>query len=403
MSESQAQLELLASGAEVPQANNLTLFVGLMEAVDAQESGVEALAEALEVDGRTVRYYANLGSWLGFLRPTAERVWQPTETGATFAESVSARGRLFSQALFSKDIVKLANGIKRQALDAGQALATREACLQAIERTTELSESTARRRSSSLASLIEAAYRPSRVDWETGRMLDERYHPALEFAGESFLTALAMMSLGVEHRMQVGFPRQVHRFVTGEAHKLDAAHWKRASWSAGEKTQWFGGVPINDVTREIALRKGRDLRQLLVVTVPYITLLCACLALRDPLDRPLARMTEDMYGGRLWFHETELGAPRDVLEKLAEALGLEPHDQPPHISGDDDPDACAASDTHLIEVVLAAGICRRRDTVIELAPGVAQEWHDGSDDAPSIEERLEPLRDDIRKILREWS
>jgi hypothetical protein len=400
MSDSGAQLDLLGEGAEVPQANNLELLVVLMEAVDR---GVRALGELeaeLDVKARTVRYYADLARWLGFLRVVDKGEWSPTETGSAFADSVSARGRLFSQAIFQKDVIRLANEHKRQALDEGRDLETREACLRAIQRSTELSESTTKRRASSLASLLDAAYRPSRIDWQTGKMLDERRHPALEFDGESFLTALAVRQLGVSHRTQLGFPKQVERFVRGEAHQLVRAHWKRASWQGEGNAQWFGSVPVNDVTRGIALRGGRDLRQLLVLTVPFVAVTCAFLGLRDPLDRPLTSITEDMYGARMWFHEIELGSPKDVLEKMALELGLEICERPPHLDGADDPDAEPAGSDSLIAVLVESGICRQKDTVVELAPGVRAEWHEGSEDSPSIEERLGPLRDDVQALLR---
>ncbi|QDG52749.1 hypothetical protein FIV42_18980 [Persicimonas caeni] len=400
MSGVDGQLDLLGGQAQVPQANNIHLLVVFVEAVEAGVRTVDALADKLDVDARTVRYYGDLARWLGFVRPKGKGEWEPTETGSLFADSVSARGRLFSRAVFSKDVIKLANQHKRQALDEGRELSTRDACLRAIERATELSESTARRRASSLASLLEAAYRPSRVEWESGEVLDDRRHPALEFEGESFLTALAVRHLGVRHRMQIGFPEQVVRFTANEAHKLERAHWKRASWQVEPNTQWFGSVPINDVTQGIAMRGGRDLRQLLVLAVPYVTMTCAFLALRDPLDRPLTSITDDMYGIRFWFHETDLGAPLEALGTLALELGLEPVDAPPHLAGVEDPHAAAAGDAGLLDVLLTSGICRRNDTVIEIAPGVRAEWREGSEDSPSILERLEPLKDEIFESLR---
>lgn len=400
MSDSGGQLDLLGGAAKVPQANNVHLLVVLMEAIEHGVRVVNELADKLDVDERTVRYYADLARWLGFVHQTGKGAWAPTDTGSAFADSVSSRGRLFSQAIFQKEVVKIANQHKRQAIDEGRELSTREACLRAITRATELSESTASRRASSLASLLDAAYRPSRIDWETGETLDKRGHPALEFEGESFLTALAVRQLGVKQRMQIGFPEQVVRFVTGEAHKLDRTLWKRASWQTDSKGQWFGSLPLNDVTREIALRGGRDLRQLLVLTVPFVTMTCAFLALRDPLDRPLTSITEDMYGIRMWFHETDLGSPREAIGELALGVDLELVDTPPHLVGTDNPHAAPATDAGLLEVLVSSGICRRKDTVIELAPGVRHEWHEGSEDSPSVEERLEPLRDEIVELLR---
>lgn len=403
MEDERTQLSLLATGAEVPQANNVGLLVRLMEAVDDGVRQVDELAEALDVEPRTVRYYAGLARWLGFLRQTGRARWAPTDTGAAFADSVSARGRLFSQGLFAKEVVQLANQIKRQAIDNGRALTTLAACRQAVSRTTELAEATAARRASSLASLLETAYRPSRIDWESGQVIEQRGWLALAFEGESFLTALAMRELGVDHAMLIGFPMQVHQFVCGQAHRLEPKRWRRASWKGADGSQWFGSVPVNDITREVALRKGRDLRQLLVITAPYVTLACALLALRDPLDRPLVRITRDMYGAHLWFHEVDLGGPVEALGRCAEALDLELRGRPPHLAQDDEPLADPADDDHLVEVLVDSGICRTRDTVVELAPGVRHEWRDGSEDAPSIAERLAPLRDRLGEHLRRSS
>jgi hypothetical protein len=406
------QLDLIGEGTKVPQANRVELLVVLVEAIDRGVRTLAGLEAELDVNARTVRYYAHLAGWLGFIR-AAEKgqsagdesntdKWIPTDTGAAFADSESARGRLFSQAIFEKDVVRLANQHKRQALDDGRELDTRTACLRAIERMTELSESTAKRRASSLASLLDAAYRPSRVDWQTGKTLDRPRHPALEFDGESFLSALAVRQLGVAHRTQVGFPKQVERFVDGQAHEMKPAHWGRANWQGQDNSQWFGSVPVNDMTRSIALRGGRDLRHLLVLTVPYVTFACAFLSLRDPLDRPLTSITQDMYGTQMWFHETELARPNDVVEKIALELGLEIADRPPHLADIADTDADPADSDSLITVLVNAGICRRGDTVIEVAPGVRAEWHQGSEDSPSIDERLKPLRDEVQGLLRRW-
>lgn len=401
MNDAPQQLALLAYGAQVPQANSLRRLIALIEDLADQERTLPEAAEVLGVEERTARWYLDLARWLGFVRPVDDDQFELTPDGATFADNVAARGRLLSQALFDKEVVRLANAYKRQALDDDERVSAREACRRAIERTTDLAETTVERRASSLARLLEAAYAPSRVDWATGRRVDRGQRAPLEFAGESFLTAFGVKKLGVEHRMLVGFPRQVHQFACGRPGELEPTHWKRASYRVEADVQWFGSVPVNDASREIALRGGRDLRQLLVVTAPYIALWCAFATIADPLERPRTQTTLDLFGPRLWFEQVELGPPIEVLDELAERLGLEPRHEPPHLRDSGGQLGRPAEHEHLLEVLIESGIARRRDTVVELAPGVADQWREGSDDNPSVEERLAPLRDEIRDLLRQ--
>ncbi|MFW5968874.1 MAG: hypothetical protein ACOCV2_15225 [Persicimonas sp.] len=401
MSESPVQLDLLGAGTRVPQANNLSRLIVLVEELARGPRTIEELAELLGVEVRTARWYVQLADWLDLARRVDRGEWTADRDGGSFAENRSARGRILSKALFDKEVVKLANAIKRQALDEGKALSTREACRRAIERTTDLADSTIERRASSLASLLRAAYRPSEVDWETGQRAARRRGAQLQFAGESFLTALGVKQLGVEHRVQVGWPRQVHQLVCADAKQLEPAHWKRASYKVDVDARWFGSVPLNDATRDIAVRGGPNLRELLVVTAPYVALWCAFGSLRDPLDRALTQTTRDLFGYRLWFEHTELGPPIAVLDRLAERLGFEVRHRAPHLHDSGDEAARPAEDEHLVDVLVEAGICRRRDTVFELAPGVTDEWRVGGEEDPSVEDRLAPLRDEIRQILQE--
>jgi hypothetical protein len=359
-----------------------------------------ALATIMDVEVRTVMYYVDLARWLGFVRRTGDGP-ALTDIGFSFYESVPARGRLFSNAVFKREIVKLANEIKRNAEDADAEISTTEACRRAIERTTELSASTTRRRASSLARLVEVAYQPSHVDWQTGEWLDAYKHAPLEFEGESFLTAMAALELGMRRRIEVGFPRQVCEFVCGERGALDADRWRRASYPLQPEGRWFGSIPINTVTLKRADRGGRGLRELLLVCAPAITLVTVLLSLRDPLERHHVRLTHDMYGYRIWHKENELGAPLAVIERLTEKLGAEFTRDVPHVG-----DAIAAAefgtDALLVDAMEAAGLVRKQDTVYKLAPGVLDEWHEQSEDAPSVEERLKPIQKHVEEALSRW-
>jgi hypothetical protein len=395
------QLSLLAADEEVPQANSVPKLVTLMMGIGRETRDEQALATIMDVEVRTVQYYIDLARWLGFVRRTAGGP-ALTDIGFSFYDSVPARGRLFSNAVFKREIVKLANEIKRNADDAGEDISTTEACRRAIERTTELSDSTARRRASSLARLVETAYQPSHVDWQTGERLDAYKHAPLEFEGESFLTAIGALELGMKRRIAVGFPRQVWSFVCGDPHALDAKTWRRAAYRLGDDGRWFGSVPVNEVTLRRAERGGRGLRELLLVCAPAITLTTVLLSIRDKLDRHPVRLTNDMYGYRIWHEEHELGSPLEVIAELAGRLDAEFSRDVPHVTPDEDEAARFGTDALLVEVMETAGLVRRDDTVFRLAPGVLDEWHEHSEDAPSVEERLEPVQKHVERALERW-
>ena len=395
------QLSLLAADEEVPQANSVPKLVTLMMALGRETRDVDALATILDVEVRTVQYYIDLARWLGFVRRTEEGP-RLSEIGFSFYESVPARGRLFSNAVFKREIVKLVNEIKRNADQSGEGISTTEACRLAIERTTELSESTTVRRASSLARLVEVAYQPSHVDWQTGERLDAYKHTPLEFEGESFLTAMGALELGMKRHIEIGFPRQVWTFVCGERDRLDRQHWRRASYPLEPGGRWFGSIPINEVTTRRADRRGRGLRELLLVCAPAVTLTTVLLSIRDKLERAQVRLTHDMYGYRIWHREQELGPPLEVLASLTEKLGATFTRDVPHLDAAQVEAAEAGSDELLVEVMEESGLVRRDDTVFALAPGVLDEWHEQSEDAPSVEERLEPVQKHVEQALERW-
>lgn len=393
------QLDLTQGIDEVPQANSLPVMVRLLEALARGTAEVDALAEHLGVEPRTVHYYLDLGSWLGFVSCDAGE-YALTSEGTGFVESHSARGRIFARAVFARPLAQAVNQLKRQAAEADRELTTRQAAEQAIMRLTELSESTARRRASALTRLLEAAWRPSHYDWETGQELATYKHRALEFAGESFLTAMAVRELGVFAHVEVGLPRQVWRFACGQAAELSPKRWRRASYDLKGGGRWFGAVPVTEETVEIARRGGRDLRRLLVVCAPYVACMAALLTLREPIAQNPVRLTRDMYGTRLWFHAVELGEPAAAVSEVFRRMGLEIAHSPPTPSEPASDAACGSK--QLVEILEAAEMVRERDTVLDLARGVAREWRDGSADNPSVYERLEPLRRQLREILRDW-
>lgn len=403
MTDKPVQLDLTAQITDVPQANSLPLYIRLIESIHRGKDTVGALATHLAVEERTVNYYLDFGRWLGMIRPGNDL----TETGHAFAESVSARSRLFTQALFSKDLVQAANAIKRdsQNEDGVETLDSREACLRAIKAMARLSLSTAERRASGLGHMLDAAVRATRIDWQTGEPLTEYRNVSFDFAGRTFITALAGRQFGSNVEYRVGFPKQVRHFVEYQGEGLNSSTWKRASYdSADNKATWFGSIPVNENTLDIAKRGGRDLRKLVTMCAPYVALAIGLLTYRDTLKRPSVKITNDMYGMRFWEHDRDLGPPIEVIEKLAQTLGLEPVRGVPqklrHASADLTDEA---ADADLIFVLTELRIIKAgKDTSFEMHGGVEDELREGSESSPSVIERLQPVYDAIKEMLRSY-
>ena len=402
MADDVIQLDLTLSVTEVPQANNLSLFVRLMEEIDRGSTDVAALATKLAVDERTIQYYVDFGRWLHMLTTPAPGTVGFTETGQSFAESVAARGRLFSSAMFARKLVKTVQALKRDSIDEDdlETLDTRTACLKAIRGMTDLSQATAQRRASGLAHMLDAAHQPSRVDWSTGQPRPE-FKRKLEYEGRSFVMALGARQFVGNRELRIGFPRQVRAFIDNDGHGMSARVWKRASWDLADSgATWFGALPVNPSTVEVVTRGGRDLRRFLVMVSPHVALMLAAITFRDSLGRPSVRLTRDMYGIRVWEHDREIGTPLSVVHRIAVEMGLVPTTElPPTLQSEGDL-AVSGDDADLVETLAAAGFLRPRDTTYEPAPGIDAELRDSREDAASVAELLSPAYEAVRIVLR---
>jgi hypothetical protein len=394
------QLDLTAGVTEAPQANNLALFIRMMEAVDRGQRSLDDLATSLQVELRTIHYYADFGRWLGFLQNTGTGQLAVTAPGQAFAESIPARGRLFASALFAKPLVQTVQNLKREALERdGEELDTLEACLEAIRAMTDLAPSTVERRASALNAMLQWAYKPSTVDWATGEP-NERARIPYDFQGQSFLTAMAARQFGTSRTLYVAFPSQVLAIVKGHGEGIQSKHWVRASYdSANPPSTWFGSLPVNPTTLAAVRRGGPDLRRLLVTCSPYVAIVVTMLHLRDPARRPLVHLTEDMYGVQIWYRERMLGQALAVLDEAAAALGLVPTRSIPHLEGRHaHQDRSFGDGADLVELLLTTGIARREDTTISLARGFEDELRHGSEAMPALSERLEL----IVSVVESW-
>lgn len=399
MADETVQLDLTLSVTVVPQANNLALFVRLMDEIHRGVQTVEGLAEVLEVEERTVNYYLDFGRWLKLIGSGTKF----TELGMSFAESVPARGRIFAKAMFARKLIKTVQALKRDSTneDELETLDTRNACLKAIKGLTDLSESTAARRASGVALMLEAAYKPSRIDWATGETASDR-RLKLEYDGRSFATALGARQFGVAREFRIGFPKQVRQFVEHDGQGINAKTWSRASWNTSDGgAVWFGGVPINASTVEVANRGGRDLRRFLVQVVPYVALSVAVLTFRDRVGRPSTRLTHDMYGLRVWHQDRDVGTPLGVIEQLATALDLVPTKAVPRELINAEPQLVEPGDDRdLIETLLAAGFISADDTTYVVSPGIDAELREARDDAASLAELLKPAWEGFAQMLK---
>ena len=395
MTEESFQLDLTSSITDVPQANSLPLFVRLMEEFLRGTTQVDALAEKLEVEPRTVSYYLDFGRWLGFLQIRAgDHVF--TETGSAFAHSVPGRGRLFSQAMFRQKLVQAINTLKRDSLDENgvESLSTREAAERAIDAMSDLATSTVERRASGVAHMLEAAYKSSRIDWKTGQPAAAYRHLVLDFPGRTFLTAMAARQFVSSKEVRIGFPRQIVMFVRDHGHRLSASTWQRASYDSSDgKATWFGSVPVNESTVDVAERRGRDLRKLLIHCAPFVGLATALLTWRDAAKRPVVRVTQDMYGVKLWANDREIGSPTAVLQTFAEALDLSVvQGVPKALRHAPDDLVSFGTDDDLLEVLVAAGILKIRDTTFEVMSGLEDELRESEHDASSTIDKLRTLQ-----------
>lgn len=403
MEDEPLQLELAATLTEIPQANSLTLFVRVMEELMRGTHDAEQLSERLHVDVRTVQYYLEFGRWIEFLK-VVEGVHVLTETGSGFAHSVPARGRLFAQGMFRQKLVQAINALKRDSVDAHgvEGISTREATERAIAALSDLADSTVERRASGVAHMLEAAYRPARIDWSTGQTLEVFRHLVMDFPGRTFLTSMATREFVKGREIRIGFPKQVAAFVRDHGHRLSASTWQRASYGSTDGTAtWFGAVPVNETTVDVAERRGRDLRRLLVHCVPHVTLLAALLTWRDAARRPLVRVTQDMYGVRIWVRDREVGGMMEVLERFALALELVMVRGVPKALRHAPAELIEPGDQDdLLEVAVGCGILKIRDTAFEVMQGLEEEFRDAPTLSDSTFDRLKPLQAVLNDVFK---
>jgi hypothetical protein len=399
------QLDLTESITDVPQANNIALFIEMMEALRTGEQALSHLAELLDVDERTARYYTDFGRWLKFLRHVDDSRVGLTTEGMAFVDSKPARGRLFSAALFERPLVQTVQQVKREHFaDVDEPESTRQACLFAVERLTRLAPATAQRRAGALASMLRWAHRPRDLDWTTGRPQEHRFTP-FNFVGQSFVTAFAAREFGTERTMFIGFPRQVMLFAVGRGADLKPSHWEQASYEVkGGQARWFGSIPINETTLAVARRQGPDLRRLLISCNPYIAILTNLLipvaTAGSPPHGPV-RLTRDMYGLRVWHRDRELGSPIQTVAVMAATLNLICVETVPHLQGQSDDEILRpGSDDELIEVLLHTGILRPVETSLMPSPGLVNELLHPVGDGPTLWERCAALQKALTEALR---
>ncbi|TXD32383.1 hypothetical protein FRC96_17660 [Lujinxingia vulgaris] len=391
------QLDLLDDISEAPQANNLGTLLALIDQLHKGTYELNAIAEAMEVDPRTARYYADFARWLGLATLEGGGEWGLSNEGQRFALSPPARPRIFANALFSRQLVRTVHQLKRAELaDHPEPAATREACRRAIAAHTTLAAATVDRRASALAAMLGYAYNRQDFDWTTGQPLPQS-HAALSFEGQSFLSAFSARKFSSRTAIQVGLPAQLLLYLRGEP--LPQKRWQRASYDVPDQpARWFGSIPLNPTTLALASKKSPELATLIVTCNPYVAMIMAMLTCCDRAGRHLFTLTDDMYGVRLWWRGRELGPLIDALNELALALDLHPADHVPHCR--DQADDCRTLKAHeLLEVLQRARLVRHGDTALVAREGLLDRWRNAPDDAPSLTERLTELRDAILQTL----
>lgn len=391
------QLDLLDAISEAPQANNLGTLLALIDQLHKGTHELNAIAEAMEVDPRTARYYADFARWLGLASLEGGGEWGLSNEGQRFALSPPARPRIFANALFSRQLVRTVHQLKRAELaDHPEPAATREACRRAIAAHTTLAAATVDRRASALAAMLGYAYNRQDFDWTTGQPLPQS-HAALSFEGQSFLSAFSARKFSSRTTIQVGLPAQLLLYLRGEP--LPQKRWQRASYDVTDhRARWFGSIPLNPTTLALATKKSPELATLIVTCNPYVAMIMAMLTCCDRAGRHLFTLTDDMYGVRLWWRGRELGPLIDALNELALALDLHPADQVPHCR--DQAEDCRTLKAHeLLEVLQRARLVRHGDTALVAREGLLDRWRNAPDDTPSLTERLTELRDTILQTL----
>lgn len=134
----------------VPNANNPRLLLRLVGLVASGVRRPALLAEVLEVELRTVHYYSQAAQWLGLLEADGELRLSPRGLALAYAEPAE-QARQYAEAAW-------ANPLAARLLGAGEDLPPVEAIAEIIREVEPgLADATARRRASSLRSLLSPA------------------------------------------------------------------------------------------------------------------------------------------------------------------------------------------------------------------------------------------------------
>jgi hypothetical protein len=385
------QLTLSDSLTQVPQANSLSLLMGLIDEVSKGTGELAALAEHFAVEVRTIQYYLEFAHWLGFLRFVGPTEGELTERGRAFQSSQTARERLFCEAMESQALVRKVHSIRVAEIEAGRPIDLRRACYQAIVEMTKLSETTARRRASSLAQMIEVVLASDALDWSTGNWLPRVERRTFDFEGRTFLTALDLVEFGVKKIAHISVPRQTALFVRCQFGEFDRALFQRACIESDGRT-WYGFVPSSVLTCELAQAGGRNLRRLLVTCCPYVALLTGMLSDPNVNSHTACRVTDDMYGVRVWMGHRVIGPVRSVLDRVGRAVGFEPsleapaalEGQPPAVIGELD-------EVELFALLYETGLLVHEDTRAQISSRFLAELRDVDGASPPLLERLRPI------------
>ena len=157
----------------IPNANNPRLLARLLELVGQGVRDPRTLAELLDCEIRTVHYYTQAGDWLGLL-DTDERTMHPflTSLGLEYVFGGSERARVYAEAVWRTPFVQQLM-VGRVLLPETPVIAN--AIKQAVP---SMAASTARRRASSVRSLLEPAMRYPRRVPQAAQQLSLDFLPA---------------------------------------------------------------------------------------------------------------------------------------------------------------------------------------------------------------------------------
>ena len=155
----------MGTSVNIPQANSVETLVYIVEAIRDGVDTLETLAVEFDVRERTIHYYLELAEWLGFLADRKADTYVLTSAGSKFADTVAARGQLYSDGVRQHDLV--VSALEQAAGDSYDDL--KAAFVTQITELGVLAEATARRRAGALATLVGATLDDA-VDWKTGRI-----------------------------------------------------------------------------------------------------------------------------------------------------------------------------------------------------------------------------------------